>query len=225
MAPSPRDAIEVLRLNPVEAPRGSARFEALVAFAAAGNLAPGRGSRLTAALDQAGFLAPEALSTASLQEVVDALRDSRIEANPKLVRLLQRLAAWFRDHREDLEFEPGPGEDRPRLPLDGLSAIHGVGRATADAIALRVFGSPVYPVDRASYRVMIRHGWIDPTADYDEASQVLATAAEGDAAMLAALADAFETIGRRYCKASGPHCDHCPLKVVLPEGGPVDVNG
>lgn len=224
MATSPRDAIEALRLDPAQAPRGPARFEALVALAS-GGLAPGRGPRLASALGEAGLLDPDSLATAAIEEVVDALRDARVEANPKLVRLLQRLAAWYRDHRDDLEFEPGPGEDRPPFPHDALSAINGVGRATADGIALHAFGVAAYPVDRASYRIMIRHGWIDVTADYDEAAQALIAAADGDAGILAALSDAFESIGRRYCKASGPRCEPCPLKSALPEGGPIEVDG
>ncbi len=218
MAGSLRDAIAVLHLAPIQPPRGADRFGALVALAAAS----GRGERLASALDAEGLLAPDALATAALEEVVDSLRDARIEAAPKLVRLIQRLAGWYRDHRDDLEFEPGPGEDRPAFPHDDLRAINGVGRATADAIALCVFGEPVYPVDRASYRIMVRHGWIDPTADYDEASQAMVAAADGDAGILSALADAFEEIGRRYCKATGPRCERCPLRSLLPEGGPIE---
>lgn len=218
MAPPLRDAIAALRLAPARLPLGADRFEALLAFAAAGG-------RSASGLQEAGFSDPDALATASLEEVVDALRDFRVEANPKLIRLLQRLAGWYRDHRDDLEFDPGPGEDRPSFPHDELSAVNGVGRATADGVALHVFGQPTYPVDRASYRIMVRHGWIDPTFDYDEASQAVVAAAEGDAPVLAALSDAFEDLGRRYCKASGPRCEPCPLKAVLPEGGPIEVDG
>lgn len=224
MAPALLDAIASLRLAPVQPPRGADRFEALLAFAAAGTLAPGRGARLASGLQEAGFTDPDSLATASLEEVVDTLRDIRIETDPKAVRLLQRLAAWYRDHRDDLEFEPNSGAEVPSFPHDDLTAINGVGRATADRIALHVFGSPVYPVDRATYRILVRHGWIDPTVDYDEASQAV-VAAEGEATRLAALSDALAGIGRRYCKSSGPRCELCPLKVVLPEGGPIEVDG
>lgn len=225
MTPSLRDAIAALAPPTAPAPAGASRFEALVAFAASGSLAPGRGGRLAAALEESALLRPDALADAPLEEVVDALRDARIEANPKLVRLLQRLAAWYRDHREGLEAEPGPGDDRPPFPRDELAAINGVGRATADGIALHVFGVPSYPVDRATYRILVRHGWIDPTVDYDEVAAALVAAADEDPALLAGLSDAFEGVGRRYCKASGPRCEPCPLKIVLPVGGPVEVDG
>lgn len=225
MTPPLRDAIATLALSPAPAPAGASRFEAAVAYAASGTLSPGRGERLTSALDRSRLLEPDALATASLEEVVDTLRDRRVEPDPKILRLLQRVAAWYRDHRDDLEFEPGPGEDRPSFPHDELSAINGVGRATADAIALHVFGVPIYPVDRATYRILVRHGWIDPTADYDEASQAVVAAAEGDAALLAGVSDAFAGIGRRYCKATGPRCELCPLKSVLPDDGPIEVDG
>ncbi len=224
MTPPLRDAIAALELSPAPAPAGASRFEAVVAFLA-GDAAAGRRPSLVSALDEAGFLDPEALATASLEEVVDAIASSRVKILPKDARLMQRVARWYLDHRDDLEFEPGPGEDRPSFPHDALSAVNGVGRATADGIALHVFGVPTYPVDRATYRIMVRHGWIDPTVDYDEASQAVVAAAEGDAAVLAALSDAFEGVGRRFCKPSGPRCEPCPLKVVLPEGGPIEADG
>ncbi|MDG3003766.1 hypothetical protein [Paludisphaera mucosa] len=206
-------------------PPGPSRFEALIAFAASGSLASGRGDRLASALDEAGLLDPEALATSPLAEVVDALRDARVEANPKAVRLLQRVADWYRGRRDELEREPAPGDDPPSTYADELAAINGVGRATADAIALHVFGAATYPVDRATYRILVRHGWIDPTVDYDEASHLLIEAAERDPGALAAASRVLSDVGRRFCKPSGPRCEPCPLKVVLPEGGPIPADG
>ncbi|AMV38666.1 endonuclease III domain-containing protein [Planctomyces sp. SH-PL62] len=211
--------------RPAAPASGDSRFEAVVAFAASGSLASGRGDRLATALDEAGLLEPEALATASLEEVVDALRDARIEANPKAVRLLQRVAAWYQAHREDLEAAPASGAGPASARRDELAAIRGVGRTTADAIALHVFGAATYPVDRATYRIIVRHGWIDPTVDYEEASQLLIDAAEADSAVLSGLSRGLADVGRRFCKPSGPRCEPCPLRIVLPDGGPIEADG
>jgi len=211
--------------RPASPPTGEARFEAVVAHFAAGGLASGRGDRLVAALDEAGMLDPDALATAPLEEVVDALRDARIEANPKLVRLILRVAAWYRAHREELETDPAEGGGLVDRARDELGAINGVGRATADALALHVFGVPTYPVDRATYRILVRHGWADPTADYDEASHLLVSAAESDPTLLATLSRGLADVGKRFCKPSGPRCEPCPLRAFLPDGGPIEVDG
>ncbi len=71
-------------------------------------------------------------------------------------------------------------------------------------MALHVFGAATYPVDRASYRILVRHGWIDPTVDYEEASHLLTSAAESDPAILATISNGFADVGRRFCKPSGP---------------------
>lgn len=219
--PPLRDALPALGGRPVVFPAGTSRFEALIAFAAPG----GRGDRVVSALDEAGLLDSAELGAAPLAEVVDVLHEARIDADPKAVRRLQRLAGWYASHRDDLQFEPAPGEDRLPFPVDELASINGVGRATADGIALHVFGRATYPLDRATYRILVRHGWIDVTADYDEAVQVLTAATDGDPAELARAASGFADIGRRFCKPSGPRCEPCPLKAFLPAGGPIAVDG
>ncbi|WP_165065050.1 endonuclease III [Paludisphaera rhizosphaerae] len=219
--PPLRDVLPVLRGRPIDFPKGASRFQALIDLAVFG----GRGDPAASALDEAGLLDPAELAAAPLAEVADVLRDARVEADPRLVRLLQRLAGWYASHREDLEHEPGPGETQPPFPRDELAAINGVGRATADGIALHVFGQASYPVDRATYRILVRHGWIDVTAEYDDAAQALISAAEGDPADLARMSSDFADVGRRFCKPSAPRCEPCPLRVVLPDGGPIAVDG
>lgn len=219
--PPLRDVLPILSGRPIDFPKGASRFRALIDLAALG----GRGDRAALALDEAGLLDPAELAAVPLAEVVDVLRDARVETDPKVVRLLQRLAGWYASHREDLEDAPTPGEDRTPFPRDELAAINGIGRATADAIALQVFGLVAYPLDRATYRILVRHGWIDVTADYDDAAGVLIAATEAEPADLARVSLDFADVGRRFCKPAGPRCEPCPLKALLPEGGPIAVDG
>ncbi len=93
---------------------------------------------------------------------------------------------------------------------------------------------PAYPVDRATFRVLVRHGWLDPTATYDEARDLLLDCASSDAYKLderdhveykdlaedlMELAYGMNQVGRRYCRPAAPRCDECPLVSLLPEGG------
>jgi endonuclease-3 related protein len=132
--------------------------------------------------------------------------------------------------RVDSLFDP----DRSTDWLRGeLAAIRGIGLATADAILLFALKRPSYPVDRATFRVLVRHAWLDPNALYDEARDLLVSQAveSGDvpdglaANRLIEVARGMGQLGRRFCRAAGPRCDQCPLEPVLPEGGPREVDG
>lgn len=76
--------------------------------------------------------------------------------------------------------------------------------------------------------MLVRHGWLEPTASYEEARDLLVDrsafhedVAENEGSiLLARLAHGMERLGRRYCRAAAPDCDECPLKELLPEGGP-----
>ena len=121
--------------------------------------------------------------------------------------------------REGLE----PGNPTSRL-RDGLLAINGIGQATADAILLAL-GRPTYPVDQVTYRILIRHGWIDSSADYEEVHQLLNRRAGENVEEIEHLSNWLRQVGRQYCRLRSPKCDPCPLRCVLPESGPIEPEG
>jgi len=175
------------------------------------------------AFDELGILEPRELAEFDPSSLGDMLRQSSLSVSPKLLKpflRLIRLAAIDRpgllegdDDREQLSTE---------TLRDELTAIPGIGRATADAILLKVFSLPVYPLDRATYRVLFRHGWTDTTADYDEVSDLLIRNSDEDPNLLANLTLWFEHLGRSHCRAGGPRCERCPLQPLLPEQGPLE---
>jgi endonuclease-3 related protein len=190
--------------------------------------AQGKWQALADALRDTGLLVPETLAAADLVELRDALL---VKGRPlRLERLapLKRLARWLLEHHGgNAEFLASPHYSTGWLRGE-LSRIRGISDRDADSILLLALERPSYPVDRATYRVLVRHGWIDPTASYDEARDLLVDAAVGrahssekDAArILAEVAYGMEQIGRRFCRAAAPHCEHCPLANLLPDGGP-----
>lgn len=179
----------------------------------------GQGGRLIEGLDRAGWsVDPEALSGADAREVADALAGAGGAKVPEgLVAGLRRLAGWVVE-RGGME---GVLEGATESLREELRAIRGVGAATADRLLRDALDRPAFPVGRADYRILIRHGWIDPSADYDEARSVVEDASPAEAGALRALGSWFDRLARP-CKVANPQCDRCPLRPFLPEGGPLD---
>ena len=90
---------------------------------------------------------------------------------------------------------------------------------------LEALDRAVYPVDRPSYRIFARHGWIDATADYDEARDTFERLEPDAPSALRQLGVWLDEVASDYCRATKPKCEKCPLKPFLPESGPLDPSG
>ncbi len=169
-------------------------------------------------LRDAALLDPVALVAIDPIELDELFRQGKVKLAAKALAPLRRIAGWVQDR--DLE-----RETLDRLSTEAIReewrALNGVGPATTDALLLFGLGRPTIPVDRASYRILVRHGWLDSSSDYDEARSVLESIAPDDPEALAQLSLGFEKLGRDACKPSGPKCESCPLRPLLPDNGPV----
>lgn len=172
------------------------------------------------ALTKQGLDRPEPIAEADLDEIRQAWSQAGLKMNPKVAASVQKLAKWLVERWQgDLD---SLAEASTETIRDELRQINGVGPATADWLLLKGLNKPAFPVDRASYRIFLRHGWIDITADYDEARSVLERLAPDDPAKLAHWSNWFEKIGKDHCKQTAPRCDRCPLRNVLPDHGPLE---
>ena len=191
-------------------------FEAMVAVLLARNLGPASWKSVLDGLGDAGLLTPDRLANADLIEIVDAVRGRKPAASVKTLAPLKQLARWFVERRDLGDFSVAGLRDE-------LARLKGIGAAGADAILLFALKRPSYPVDRGSFRIMVRHGWLDSTATYEEARDALidaAAAAAGgcnrdEASLLNDLAPGLEQVGRTFCRPSAPRCDGCPLEEFL----------
>jgi endonuclease-3 related protein len=236
--PSPDDSLPALfealtgRYGRPEPPWGTGAggrdpFEGLVAELLARALDARKCDRALAALRDAGLLDPQTLAEADPAETADALRSAGLRVADKALAPVRRVARWLVElHHGAADELAGPEGDVATSRLrEELTALNGIGPATADALLLFTLRRPVYPMDRATYRVFVRHGWIDPTADYEEARAAVERLAPDDPAALARLSAWFERVARDFCRVSAPKCERCPLRPFLPEGGPIDPGG
>jgi endonuclease III related protein len=194
-------------------------FAAVVAVALGLMTDPRTASAALESLRDAGLLEPDALATVNPLELDDLFKQTRVRLASKALRPLQKIARWFSEGDFDTEGLEKLSTEAIRESWRGLN---GIGPATADALLLFGLGRATYPVDRASYRIMARHGWLDPSSDYDEARSALEAIAPDDPDALAQLSLAFEKLGRDACKPGTPRCERCPLQPFLPESGPVE---
>ena len=102
-----------------------------------------------------------------------------------------------------------------------LLDVHGVGPETADSILLYAGGLPSFVVDAYTHRIFARHGWIGFDADYHQIQDYFQTELPQDAAMYNEFHALLVRVGKDYCRKSNPKCAECPLRDMLPAGGPL----
>ena len=172
-------------------------------------------------LREAGFVDPRALAEADPSELSELLKAGGGSAGQKAIAPLKRIASVLAEH--------GPPESWADLPTahlrEELLSLKGVGPSSADAVLLFGLDRASYPVDRPTYRVLVRHGWLDPSAEYDEARDVVERPTVEDAETLRRFSAWMERIGKDYCRLAVAHCEKCPLRPFLPEGGPLGDEG
>ena len=170
-------------------------------------------------LRQSDLLEGHALAAVPVEELEELIRPAgyfRIKA-----KRLRSLLEFFVG-RYDASIEAMFRTPLPQL-RDELLGVHGVGPETADSILLYAGGLPSFVVDTYTYRVVARHGWIGPGADYHEIQDYFQSNLREDAALYNEFHALLVRVGKDYCRKAGPLCDACPLREMLPKGGPCDL--
>ncbi|MGD9126868.1 MAG: endonuclease III domain-containing protein [Planctomycetia bacterium] len=102
-----------------------------------------------------------------------------------------------------------------------LLSINGIGPETADSILLYAGNLPTFVIDAYTYRVMTRHGWIEPEIDYHGLQDHFLSGLPDDVAIYNEFHALFVQVGKNHCRKT-PKCDGCPLADLLPESGIVE---
>ena len=185
------------------------------------NTAWGNVERALANLRAAGVLADAramlALPRARLEGLLRPAGFFRVKA-----RRLRALLRWIVRRGDGDPAAALRGE--PAALREDLLRVHGVGRETADSVLLYAGGLPVFVVDAYTRRVLGRHGWADPGADYDALRALFEGALPRDPDLYNQFHAEVVNVGKDRCRPA-PLCAGCPLEGMLPRGGPLLTSG
>ena len=168
-------------------------------------------------LKQADLLEPHALCRVPVETLEELIRPAgyyRIKA--RRLRNLLRLLVEQYDGSLEVMFRTDFSTLR-----EELLGVNGVGPETADSILLYAGGLPTFVVDTYTHRVLARHGWIEPDADYHAVKEHFEGGLERDPALYNEYHALLVRVGRLHCRKT-PKCTGCPLADLLPPGGPLE---
>jgi endonuclease III related protein len=197
---------------------GESRFEMIVGAMLTQNTSWENVKRAIHNLREADLLEPRALYGVPLEELEELIRPAgyfRVKAR-RLRSLLEFLVERY-DGSLDVMFQTALPELRQEL-----LGVHGVGPETADSILLYAGELPSFVVDAYSHRVFARHGWIDFGADYHQIQEYVQGELPLDVPMYNEFHALLVRLGKDYCRKTNPKCAECPLRELLPAGGPLE---
>jgi endonuclease III related protein len=169
-------------------------------------------------LREADLLEPRALHEVPLEELEDLIRPAgyfRVKAR-RLRSLLEFLMTRYNGSLEAM-FQTSLGELRQEL-----LGVHGIGPETADSILLYAGGLPSFVVDAYTHRVFSRHGWIGFDADYHQIQDYVQDELPAETPVYNEFHALLVRLGKDFCRKSRPKCGECPLRELLPRGGPLE---
>ena len=197
---------------------GDTRFEMMVGAVLTQNTSWRNVERAIANLRDADLLEPHALYAVPQAELEELIRPAgyfRIKAK-RLRSLLEFLVERY-DGSLDAMF-------RTSLPVlrEQLLGVHGIGPETADSILLYAGELPSFVVDAYTHRVFARHGWIGFDADYQQIQDYVQGELPQDVPQYNEFHALLVRLGKNYCRKTDPKCAECPLRELLPKGGPLE---
>ncbi len=193
---------------------GETPLEVLVGAVLTQNTSWKNVERAIANLRDAGALSPAALFALSAEELAELIRPAgyfRVKA-ARLRNLLQLVVEKY-DGSLDAMFTVGLETLR-----EELLSVSGVGPETADAILLYAAKLPTFVIDAYTARVLKRHGWIEPEADYYAMKDHFESSLPHDEQLFNEYHALLVQVGKHHCSRT-PQCSGCPLESLLPEGG------
>lgn len=146
---------------------------------------------------------PAALGAAKVEDVRDLLQEGRVGFyNMKAPRVVQVARILAEQH----------GSQVPSTE-EGLLALPGVGRKTANCVLVYGFGKAAIPVDTHVHRISNRLGLVRTTDPDDTEAGLQRVVPRKDWVLWN---EWLVTFGKQVCKPVGPRCSECPLATLCP---------
>jgi endonuclease-3 related protein len=158
-------------------------------------------------LRQAGVLPWRRFRNIPLKELEELIRPAGFFRQK--ARTLRNFADWIDEsHGGSLDSLFTQGTEHARAQL---LALNGIGPETADAILLYSGRHPVFVADAYTRRILARHEFLSPTADYHSAQHFLHQHLPLDVGLFNEFHALLVETAKRYCHRQVAHCEHCPL--------------
>lgn len=143
---------------------------------------------------------------------------------PKKAAGLLALAGWWQKRIGNADSRAEQWATHRDRWRDELRQLSGVNWELADRILLFAGGVNVMPLDWGTMRIAARHGWVDPTAEYDEWQSFFVRGLHDANVDVGLFSQRVARTGAAYC-GKVAKCDECPLRSLLPAGGPLPLDG
>jgi len=158
-------------------------------------------------LKSADLLSPEKLYHLDLPRLVELIRPAGY-FNIKAKRLKNFVQWLFDNYQGQLSNLESLETNRLRAEL---LAVKGIGRETADSILLYALDRPIFVVDAYTARIAIRHGLIEPGADYEQLRELFQSNLPEDIQLFNEYHALLVKVGKEFCKPKA-QCPGCPLE-------------
>lgn len=183
-----------------------------------------------------GAILTQNTSWKNVERAISNLRDAALlsikgirRANLRRLQTLVRPSGYFRQKARKLkafcefvETEYGGSLDRmfgtPTSVLrEKLLGVFGIGPETADSILLYAGGHALFVVDAYTKRMLARHGWVGKNPKYADVQWIFERQFPGNSKLFNEFHALIVQAGKRWCLATNPKCDVCPLGRYLEE--------
>lgn len=198
---------------------GDSAFEVCVGAILVQNTAWTNVERTLAGLRRRRLLSLRALRGLPPSKLAPLLRSSgtfRVKA-ARLRALVDFLVAEYGGRAASMR------RDEPRELRRKLLGVHGVGRETADSIALYAAGKPLFVVDAYTRRVFSRLGLVRGDEPYDELQRFFEDRLPRSAALYGELHAQVVLLAKDVCRVR-PRCGECPLRATCRHAAAVGVS-
>ena len=189
-------------------------FEVCVGAILVQNTAWPNVEKALAALRAAGRLSYAGLAGLGERELAALIRPSGCY-NVKAKRLAAFVEFLGREYGGRVE---AMSASEPRHLREQLLLVSGIGRETADSIALYAAGLPLFVIDAYTRRVFARLGLIRGDESYDALQDRFMSELPRDAALFNEYHAQIDLHAKDICRPR-PHCARCPLDSICPRVG------